>query len=493
MTNVYFYVSNSAENTSGVGVGEVWQAHARGQFIKKNFTLYYGSDRAPRPVRLDPGQYWVEVRLPSDDILKELIEISGESEHEDVVLHLERRSDDRVDAQFFPSFSLPRRSSSASRDSTVRLPGKRLRGPQLGLVLRATTALESATSNHVMMRLPGADNGDSTQSKGRSIQFSLSQITGDFDSWIRYMYAKGESLPPRTKNLAPSWYFERMFERGNATPIQVYPDGSSSLVVNLDEGSSGQWGYRLYGTSQSDARQFVVLEGNRQRSRLIISIPARRDRAELKIAGSDFNGDLPVRISITFEDPESDSLLHFLRNGDGASAMALVSRSEAILHGKFNHPVAAAAAAYVLIQSPPEYLRVPWQEWIGNLGRYFPDVPDGLVLHATLLLQRGDTDGWRHSNHDDFNRYFPEGRSARNELAAELIVEAIRRGPPMFSMGLKLLATNLLLLKQVELHNTPKEILADIESLVTWLSIRVDPAEPFSVFRLDKKYGKTRF
>lgn len=185
-----------------------------------------------------------------------------------------------------------------------------------------------------------------------------------------------------------------------------------------------------------------------------------------------------ISFGLTISDPQIQSILGFLQEGDLSAARIIVDQCIRILREKFQNEYAAAAAGYILVMSPEEQQRAsPWEEWIGNLGYYFGHLPDGDILHATLLLQRGSELAASYQEH----RYFPNSVEARLNLATDLTFSSLGKGLPIYRQGLRLLASNLRILLDAHPKRDLKITLKRAYAFVTWLSMRVNPREAFTV------------
>ena len=186
-------------------------------------------------------------------------------------------------------------------------------------------------------------------------------------------------------------------------------------------------------------------------------------------------------LCVVVDDPGVTSILGFLQTGDLDSAERLTRQSLQFLNEKEMNPYAAAAAAYALVHSPGAAdVSEPWPQWIRNLTNWFPDIPDGPVLLATLLLQRGAGElavGRPGSSQAHDRQGFHECR--------KLLLRAVCGGPPIFRLGLRLLAENIDIVRNLERElESPTKELDRAASLVRWMSLRVDTSQPFTVLRV---------
>ncbi|WP_439395530.1 caspase family protein [Bradyrhizobium sp. PMVTL-01] len=125
---------------------------------------------------------------------------------------------------------------------------------------------------------------------------------------------------------------------------------------------------------------------------------------------------------------------------------------------KIDNPLAATAAALVAVGTERlATARIP-EEWFSNLAAWFPGLPDGPVIKARRLLSRHDF------------------ASHRTEAKA-LLLDACRRGVPVFSLSVDWLAQGLALFAR----DTDAEALAHSARSLSQL---VDPMRAFTVVRI---------
>ena len=191
-------------------------------------------------------------------------------------------------------------------------------------------------------------------------------------------------------------------------------------------------------------------------------------------------GNISTRsLRVEVDDPDLGGLLDFLQQGDLGGSARMLSNATELLYRKWSNPYASAAAGYVLVQVgdwPGAHGN--WRQWILNLAYRYSSLPDGAILFTTLLLQ-GSTDDLKnlHYEHGGENPF-------RNAVTAAL--EAVRRGPPLFRHGIKMMATNLAILESETKNQAADEqtyrTLKAASRYVRELSLRVDPNQPFCVF-----------
>ncbi|WP_265944254.1 hypothetical protein [Dechloromonas sp. A34] len=182
-------------------------------------------------------------------------------------------------------------------------------------------------------------------------------------------------------------------------------------------------------------------------------------------------------LRVEVDDPDLGGLLDFLQQGDLSGSTRMLNNATELLYRKWLNPYASAAAGYVLVQAgrwPGEHEN--WRQWVLNLAHRYTSLPDGAILFTTLLLQ-SQSDALQNLNYEGGS-----GNLFTNALSAAL--EAVRRGPPLFRHGLKMMATNLAILEGEAKHWTEETFreLQAASGYVRELSLRVDPNQPFCVF-----------
>lgn len=124
----------------------------------------------------------------------------------------------------------------------------------------------------------------------------------------------------------------------------------------------------------------------------------------------------PLLAFWTSGDRLADALFSYVRGNRMEAARqtapALIRQAERFLQMKAESPLHATLAAYVLLKTGHRQQ----EGWIANLGRLFPHLPDGAVIHGWFLILAG-----------------------KAEEAPEAFRAALARGVPMYSEGVRLL------------------------------------------------------
>jgi hypothetical protein len=181
-------------------------------------------------------------------------------------------------------------------------------------------------------------------------------------------------------------------------------------------------------------------------------------------------GESDLAVEVTTDSAEAEALLGYLRTGavEGADVTA-----ESLLRQKRRDPIAAAIGGYYLLRTANLHRLSSWGP---NLSRQFPWLPDGAVIN-----------GWQHihagrKHPGDPDRHFNEAR--------QQLIQATRRGVPVYTEGLRLLVDGLRLLREdteaddAELDAAltfiePFAVAADWSAATVTYS-GADPAEPHS-------------
>jgi len=139
----------------------------------------------------------------------------------------------------------------------------------------------------------------------------------------------------------------------------------------------------------------------------------------------------PVDVILSTDDWNMESLLTLMQRGDTGKAAQFVSEStlaEDMLNKKLANPYRAAVGGYYLLQVQ-DFERL--HNWTRNLADWFEWLADGPVIHAWQLMEQ--------ASHE-------ERVNLRDELykqACERLLEAVKRGVPVFTQGVRLLKDGL--------------------------------------------------
>lgn len=163
------------------------------------------------------------------------------------------------------------------------------------------------------------------------------------------------------------------------------------------------------------------------------------------------------RASTAVRDPQYGTLLGYLAMGRLPEARALLGQAAEALFGKTINPYLAAAGGYVLIGSATTYDDAPWRGWLQTLDVVAPWLPDAAILQAVSMVQ------------------------TRQEGIREKALEAMDRGVPIYTEGLKRLRDVLTLLIE---QPDPDGRVAQSLDAVSRLAGRCNPQQVFTSLRL---------
>jgi hypothetical protein len=166
-------------------------------------------------------------------------------------------------------------------------------------------------------------------------------------------------------------------------------------------------------------------------------------------------------VSTTVADAQFATLLGYLSAGQMTEARLLAGAASDFLQKKLLNPFAAAAGAYALLSADDTQQRRPWRKWVGNLYKWFPQLPDGAVLQGWNLLQTAESD-------EAISR------------ARLCFLEAADRGIPVFAEGVRRLAHGLSMFAAEDPDGRVKKASEAVEQL----AIRCRPQQAFTTLRL---------
>jgi hypothetical protein len=260
----------------------------------------------------------------------------------------------------------------------------------------------------------------------------------------------------------------RALEQFGGTHPLTHPSLESDDVVlfrfghdGLLEGENDPSGQYEMGPGSSLERRYLIQQ-SRQGAHLIAlptpwMTPDGQVSVEVLVKKHTVHGELDY--SMTIGDPMVNTALGYINLGAVHLAQRLIGAEQArsMLFSKVSYPLAAAIGGYILVlgQNTGEYRAESdrWKSWVGNLDGWFDWLPDGAILHATMLRMDAE----------------PDLNAAREALA-----RAYDRGLPFFTFGLKYLIDGLRLFASKGEKLAQKQ-LATLEPIAA----RTDPSVPF--------------
>lgn len=311
--------------------------------------------------------------------------------------------------------------------------------------------------------------------------FRSSRYTGEFRSNSR---VRGPTRPNRRSSyfipiVKPT--FRAIGVPGGLLPVQgarndvvrsvsegtsqiVLPDYSdlSSVYRSLREGNDETNRYRRWLLSLDDG------------STELISVPwaweglGRDDRsASIMLRQEVVRERGTARTRLEVRDPKWAGLLRYVSLGridDAAIVAAQILNEYAVsqlydewedipalaLQGKVKGPLVATLGAIILVSTTEHTSPRRWDDWLVNLAKWFPGIPDGAAVLGYRSLQRGEF-----------------------EEAARWLKISVERGLPFFSATFRLLSNAF---SQLEDDESIRVISKAVSS--------VDPTQPFTVLRI---------
>jgi hypothetical protein len=135
----------------------------------------------------------------------------------------------------------------------------------------------------------------------------------------------------------------------------------------------------------------------------------------------------PLDITVSTSNWKAEAMLALLTSGDMSKAKSLMNPSEAeqLLSDKMIDPAGAAIGGYFLLKTD-ELPRL--HDWARNLSNWFPWLPDGAVIYGWQLI----------CEKDKLTNAIP--------MIRQQFIEAVKRGIPVYSVGLRKLVEGLVML-----------------------------------------------
>lgn len=177
------------------------------------------------------------------------------------------------------------------------------------------------------------------------------------------------------------------------------------------------------------------------------------------------------RIFLSLRDESLGAILGYLGSGQLLSASKIwgqiPGRAIDMLFYKGSNPLAAAAGSYILLATEELTKEHYWHEWVSNLMRWFPWLPDGAIQHGWLMLNRKDV-------------------SNNIEIASKSLLEGYMRGIPYYSKGVTMLMEGLAIIEayQKENENEDRKIQEALVN-IRELAIRINMRQPFTTVLLN--------
>jgi hypothetical protein len=392
-----------------------------------------------RGIDLEPGRYEFAAYLPSGTVTSRVIDVSDGPTPEKVVLEGGDSPHEWMSWQHMYGNVAGRESAETLRSSFARSAPPvqdSYAGFQVSLWL-------------VPVRAPG----------------TVDPIWSRLSEWLRALEPGQPANPGKIVKIVPAG--------ATVKPIALQRDPPYAAVrLEREAGTDSHRAYLV--VDDSHGRSMICampypwrqMTGEEALVEAVIAI----DEETLDDARDDDRLAWSVRPGV--RDRQLGGVLGYLGSGDAAAARELLGPAREMLFGKMMNPMSAAAGGYLLVhewvsQSAADTTRTPeWVQWIDNLANWFPWLPDGAILQGWLALRRRGRD--------------PDLAGARAAL-----LEAEKRGIPIFTAGIRRLSDGLLILaSEAKRRKIPDAELDAALARVRCLAWQSDPRQVFTCVRL---------
>lgn len=393
-------------------------------------------------VELVPGRYEFSALLPSGAVTSRVVEIGTADAAPVVTLEAEDSAHEWLSWQQWSG-------NASSRSSMDRLQGQLSRAPE-----RLRRSLDGLTVSLWRIPTPGLIASDPVS---ESLGPALAQL------------GEGDTVSPQT--LLPPGVISEPVELLRDSPYCVarLPKGAVALpgraYLIVTQGAHSMLCSMPWPWQQTDGSGEALVEA-------VIAIDEERIEGAGE-GGADAAGaaEPPWSVRPSVRDKLLGGLLGYFGSGEQSLARELLEPARELLFYKNINPIAAAAGAHLLVG---EWIRGtaqgptagPWIEWVSNLRRQFAWLPDGALLDGWLALRRRD-------------------KAPDIDAARQALLEAERRGVPLYTMGIRRLVDGLLLVSSADRERAAEDTqVTQALARVRRLAWQVDPRQPFTCIRL---------
>jgi len=264
-------------------------------------------------------------------------------------------------------------------------------------------------------------------------------------------------------------------------------DSPDDLIRKLNDGNitldvapavhDNQHGVFRVSLSKTNGTGVVVLQGHPGKGNRTYLVVRRRSSVELLllplpwiVLGDGREADIEVAVqqpadpmgfcsSAIARDEDLGMLLGFLSSGSLPTARRIAETATGMLYEKFRNPFGAAAGAYALVATASEAIDKDWHEWVSNLKKKFPYIPDGAIQWGQLKMRM---------------------RRSADEIteAINAFKEGYKRGLPFYSMGVRWLLEGL----EWASDNDPQA--KEMAKHVRHVAYRINYQQPFTTVRV---------
>jgi len=382
------------------------------------------------PIAVDPGQYIVQARLPSGEMVTESAIVKNADDVETVILRGKGSPRESMSWQQFVGNVEQVKSSVAGNR-------RRLASPtwmSVGLLEGQGPHLDVVAAEE------GPFSGGSSDSE---------------DAWGNLLQSARRQKPPFSLNQS-----RPVLGKDSGVKVDVFP-------VTWAKALGKKRTRRIYDIYRKERIPRVyALSPTRELVALPIPWMEARSGREvtIEVMVPQIGAARRATSSVAVRDNKLGAMLAYLTAGALPTAARLASQARSLLFEKYENPLAASAGAYILIatETDPD-ARERWHDWVGNLMRRFVWLPDGAILFGTMLL--------RH-------------RQTREDVtaASEAFKAGFRRGLPFYSAGIRWLFDGL---SQLARRSESDPEILEMLKLVGEVVARTNIRQTFTAVRLN--------
>lgn len=343
---------------------------------------------------LDEGNYTVQVTLPSGTSITRSVSLdSGDSKN--VMLRPPEDSPHEWLMWSTLTGNTPTRNHYPNRwDELGRL--KEAKARQEAKTVRKTTVRRTreADADDTMSFLSLGngllDDLEDESEPPHEAETPLPSFLTPYDGvWHRFFIFDGQAW----QSIDQPWFNLQLVTDGVSWKYSMFFDGNEQLAIQTG-GLNIPWRFTLIPSGEAE---ILIQRGEEQ---------SERERG--------------IKLSVDSKDFRSQTLLGYLMRGDYVSLRMVgegfIDQAEQMLYSKLRDPMGAAVGGYFLLVSE-NYERL--HNWPNNFANWIDWLPDSAIIHGWQLMKQPD----------DRDRDF----------AIDRFLEAVRRGIPLYTVGLRYL------------------------------------------------------
>lgn len=453
-----------------------------------------GQSNDAAAITLSPGHYFVEVRLPSGEVLSDDVRVPADGEGE-LVLKTEDSPHEWLGWQHLmgnissqPTQSAPPPSAQRGR---IGSPASVDQAKRVGFTdksLRKRSATSKKTVSVGPGRSPPTRVGPVSPTKERGPSPGRRSIgpakvvrqvvlasaqphtqVGASIYWVDHIasllvpgHAKTDVWSALGRlDGTPDEIIAKLNAGAAARAIKSVAQDATIAMYHVVHGKTALANAQSLNSSRD--RDFVAIKRSNGVELLSLPMPWREvwsgREAVVEIAVQETIRDNDFATSVAIRDERLGVLLGFLASGALPAVKRIAETATDLLFEKTQNPLAAAAGGYALVGTAVDASEQAWHRWIENLMNHFQYLPDGAIQYATLRL-----------------------RMRRNladiDVATKALKTAFHRGIPAYGLGVRWL------LEGLERIASRDEEASKMRDAVQVLASRLHPQSPFTIFRL---------